>query len=805
LYQLLEFDKILAQLKQLAISAMASERFDELQIICDRAAIERALTETTELRAILDHDSLFPLQQLWDTRDDLQSAAIEGNYLKPEALLRVAENLRASWQVRSFLHHRRASYPNLWRRAETITNFKHLEAEIHAKIDPQSRAVRDSASPKLNQIRKEIARHAEQVRRILESQFKAYSQRGFLQDDVVTFREGRLVLPVKIENRERVKGLVHGHSASGATLFIEPFEAVEINNDIHRLRGEEALEIERILRALTAAIRAELPGIQQNLAALVHLDFVQAKGRFAKMLKCSQPALSDTPPAPAGAGRRAGDPLRGNDQNLIDIAQGRHPLLLLRKGEDAVVPLDLKMGGEVKTLVITGPNAGGKTVALKTVGLFAVMTQCGIPIPAHPDSRMPIFNEIFADIGDFQSLEQDLSTFSSHLQKLQTILERADQRSLVLVDEIGVGTDPQEGSALAVAVLEELTRRGGITIVTTHHGALKEFAFSTPGVENGSMEFDQQTLRPVYRLRMGVPGSSYALEIAKRLGVAQTVLNRARESMGAEKGNVERLIMDLEQKAQEAQKLADTLRLEKNRLEGLTKLYKERYDTIHKQEKQLKEKALAEAQEILRRANAAVEKAIKDIRENQAAHEAIRRAKEMLAEENARVKNSLDKLTEEQPEPDQATEIKIGDEVLWKKQKTVGVVVSESDENGRVLIQVNQLKFWVPLAELAPAPKSSAEKKTASAVSVQAEAKSDVLPEINLLGNKLDEAIAKVDKFLDDALLAGWSQVRIIHGKGTGALRKGIAEFLDQHPRVKSKKMAAWNEGDLGVTVVELD
>jgi DNA mismatch repair protein MutS2 len=785
LYQLLEFDKILAHLKQLAISAMASERFDDLQMISDRPAIERALTETTELRAILDHDSPFPLQQLWDIREDLQSAAIEGNYLKPEALLRVAENLRTSWQVRSFLHHRLASYPNLWRHAETITTFKHLETEIHAQIDPQSGEVRDSASPKLQQIRKEIARHEKQVRRVLESQFKAYSQRGFLQDDVVTFREGRLVLPVKIENRERVKGLVHGHSASGSTLFIEPFEAVEINNEIHRLRGEEALEIERILRALTAAIRAELPGIQQNLTALVHLDFVQAKARFAKMLKCSQPALCD--------------------QNLIEISSGRHPLLLLRKGEEAVVPLDLKMGGEVNTLVITGPNAGGKTVTLKTVGLFAVMTQCGIPIPAHPDSRMPIFDEIFADIGDFQSLEQDLSTFSSHLQKLQTILERAGQRSLVLVDEIGVGTDPEEGSALAVAVLEELTRRGGITMVTTHHGALKEFAFNTPGVENGSMEFDQETLRPVYRLRMGVPGSSYALEIAKRLGVAETVLNRARELIGAEKGNVERLIMDLENKAQEAQKLADTLSLEKSRLEGLTKLYKERYDTIHKQEKQLKEKALAEAQEILRHANAAVEKAIKEIRESQAAHDAIRRAKEMLAEENARVKNSLEKLTEEKPELEQPTTIKIGDEVLWKKQKTVGVVISENDENGRVLIQVNQLKFWVPLAELAPAPKSSAEKKTASAVSVQAEAKSDVLPEINLLGNKLDEAISKVDKFLDDALLAGWSQVRIIHGKGTGALRKGIAEFLEQHPRVKSKKMGAWNEGDLGVTVVELD
>jgi DNA mismatch repair protein MutS2 len=785
LYQLLEFDKIIVQMKQLAISEMASERFDDLRLSADKPAIERALTETTELRGILDHEASFPLHQLWDVRDELDSAAIEGNYLKPEALLRVTENLRTSWQVRSFLHNRISAYPNLWRHAESITNFKHIEAEIDAKIDSQSRAVRDSASPKLHQIRKEIARGEERVRRVLESQFKTYAQRGVLQDDVVTFREGRLVLPVKIENRERVKGLVHGHSASGSTLFIEPFEAVEINNDIHRLRGEEAAEIERILRALTATIRGELPAIEQNLNALVHLDFVQAKARLAKMLNGNQPAL--------------------NEKNLIDISNGRHPLLLLRKGEGEVVPLNLKMGGDIKTLVITGPNAGGKTVTLKTVGLFALMTQCGIPIPAHPDSRMPIFEQIFSDIGDFQSLEQDLSTFSSHLQKLQIILERAGERSLVLVDEIGVGTDPEEGSALAVSILEELTHRGCIAMVTTHHGALKEFAFNTAGVENGSMEFDQATLRPVYRFRLGVPGSSYALEIANRLGIAEAVLSRARDLIGAEKGNVERLIMDLEQKAQESQKLANALDIEKTRLEGLTKLYKERYDAILKEEKRLKEKALAESQEILRNANAAVERAIKEIRENQAQHEAIRRAKESLAQANENVAESLGQLIESEPENAQPTALKIGDEVLWKKQKAVGILITEPDENGRVLIQVKQVKVQVPFEELAASSKPQGQQKPAGSVSVVAETKSGVLPEINLLGNTLDDAVSKVDKFLDDALLAGWNQVRIIHGKGTGALRKGIAEFLETHPRVKSKKMGGWNEGDLGVTVVELD
>lgn len=785
LFSLLEFDKVVAHLKQLTISEMASERFDDLPYMSEKAAIERTLTETTELQAVLEHDSPFPLQQLWDVRADLETAAIEGHFLKPHALIFIAQNLQTSWQVRIFLQKRAELYPSLWKHAEQIANLKHLEAEILAKIDPQTRELRDSASPKLSQIRKDIARKEEQVRRVLEAQFKTYAQRGFLQDDVVTFREGRLVLPVKLENRDRVKGLVHGHSASGSTLFIEPFEAVEINNDIHRLRGEEALEIERILRALTAALRNELPALRQNLSALIHLDFVQAKARFAKLLDCSRPAL--------------------NESNAIDIVQGRHPLLALRKGGAGVVPLNLKMGGDIKTLVITGPNAGGKTVTLKTVGLFALMTQCGIPIPAHPDSRMPVFETMFADIGDFQSIEQDLSTFSSHVQRIQTIFTQATERSLVLIDEIGVGTDPDEGSALAVAVLEELTRRGCLTIVTTHHGALKEFAFNTAGVENGSMEFDQETLQPVYRFRMGLPGSSYALEICQRLGVAGDVLDRARQLIGAEKGNLERLIMDLEQKAQESEKLISELNIEKTRLDGLIKLYKDRYDAIIQQEKQLKEKALVEAQAIIRRANAAVEKAIKEIREGQAQHEAIRRAKQLLSDESKKVEGGLQTISPKKPEAVQPLTLSSGEEVLWKKQNATGVILSERDENGKVLIQVKQLKFWVPAEELAPASKVRREKKPAGSVSIHAETKSAVLPEINLLGNTLEEAVAKVDKFLDDALLAGWSQVRIIHGKGTGALRKGIAEFLEKHPRVKSKKIGAWNEGDLGVTVVELD
>jgi DNA mismatch repair protein MutS2 len=352
-----------------------------------------------------------------------------------------------------------------------------------------------------------------------------------------------------------------------------------------------------------------------------------------------------------------------------------------------------------------------------------------------------------------------------------------------------------------------LTRRGAKTIVTTHHGALKEFAFNTPGVENGSMEFEMETLRPTYRFRMSVPGSSYALEIAQRLGLPDQLLVRSRELIGSEKGNLERLILDLERKVQESEKLAQQLDLEKTRLEGLTNLYQERYGAIKKDEKALKGKALRESEQILQQANAAVEKAIKEIRERQAEHAAITDAKELIEETKANVAAAIQNLAGEQTtiESKAPSHLQTGDEVFWHAQKATGRVVEDYDGSGKVLIQVNNLKFRVPIDELSECKVSPQAAKPTTPVVVQTAAKSDVLPEINLLGCTLDEAISKTDKFLDDALLAGWNQVRIIHGKGTGVLRKGLAEFLEKHPRVKSKKMGAWNEGDLGVTVVELD
>ncbi len=636
LYSLLEFDKIISLLQEYAISPMAQEEFESLQFVTSKPAIEALLTEVSELRSILDHDDPFPLQQIWDVRTDVEKASIEGSYLQVEALIRISQNLTTGWRVRSYLHNRKEQYATLWSISEKINDYKKIEKEFSEKIDFSTSEIKDSASPKLNQIRKEIGRAEQGARKAIDKLFKAYSGKGYLQDDLITLKDGRRAFPVKSQYKNSVKGLVHDQSATGATLFIEPLESIELNNEITQLKVEENREIERILRNLTDLVREDLPGIEQNIAILARFDSIHAKAVFSRNLNCTQPAL--------------------NENNRIRISNGRHPLLLLHKEKaEDVVPLDLKIEESIRTVVITGPNAGGKTVTLKTVGLFSLMVQSGVPIPADPDSSMPIFESIFVDIGDFQSIEQDLSTFTSHLHKIHTILENATNRSLILVDEIGIGTDPDEGASLAVAFLEELTKRNCLTIVTTHHGALKSFAYETPGVENGSMEFEIETLRPAYKFRMGVPGSSYAIEIANRLGISKSVLDRSRELLGAEKGNLEKLILELEKKAQESQKNAEELKLEKTRLEGLSNLYKQRYESLQENEKKLKEKALEESEQVLANANAALEQAIREVREKQADRTAIAEARQLIKNEKEKVVQAKEELKTEVIEQDSSS------------------------------------------------------------------------------------------------------------------------------------------------------
>jgi len=791
LHQLLEFDKLLHHVKQYCVSPLGCDRFDALEMMTDTDVIEQALCRVQELKDILEHDKPFPLKQIWDIGEALDSAAVKGTALREASLIHVYDNLSCARALQSYLIKRRDTAPALYESVALIQPLTFLEDEIRGKIDFDSVAVKDAASPALKQIRAQIAREERNIKKAVDAVFRHCSQKGYLQEPVISLSSGRLVLPMKIEHKNRINGVVHDVSASGATVFVEPVESFELNNKITALRQQEADEVDRILRQITALVREHAPAIRQHLTVLAEIDFIHAKARYAQESASNKPAL--------------------NRDNILEIVQGCHPLLLLHKGATAdVVPLNLRLTADIHTLVITGPNAGGKSVALKTVGLLCMMVQHGFLIPAHSDSNIPVFDTFFADIGDFQSIENDLSTFSSHIQRTKSILAHASCHSLVLIDEIGTGTDPEEGAALAIAILEELTRRQCLTLVTTHLGTLKLFAFETDGIENGSMEFDLDTLQPLYKFRLGLPGSSYALEISRRLGVPDAILDRSKQLVGADKTKLENLILEMEARLQSAEKTAQQLSLEKNRLEGLSNLYKQRYEAIKSTEKQLKEAALRESEEIIRASNALIEKAVREIKEQQASTKAIKQAKQRIAEQKAGIEKQRRKLTAAHESPQMlntGTEtLAAGTHVLWEKQNSEGHIVSLSENGQKALLQAGQVKFWVPTRELRPIKETKTRPtKAARAIKLNADTAKDVLPVIDVRGERLEDALSKVGKFLDDAVLAGWHEVRIIHGKGTGVLRKGIAEYLETSQLVKGQKAGAWNEGDVGVTVVDLN
>jgi DNA mismatch repair protein MutS2 len=784
--QLLEFDKILEQIAGVALCPISVEQIRALRPSNQAGQIQRRLDELTEMRALLDFDENFPLSSLADLRPALQHLRIANRSLEIRQLIEIAQFLAGARRVRGYLLTRRGKYPLLAEIAQPLTPLQDVEAAIENAINVTDGSVKDSASPVLARLRREIRRATAEARARLQSIVKKLAARDMLQEEVITFRDGRLVLMLKDEYRHRVPGLVHDESASGRTLFVEPMESVEMNNRIRQLQSAEREEIERILLELSNRLRLHLPKVQENLTRLVQLDAIHAKAHFSRQLDGAAPQLQK--------------------DGRLKLAGARHPLLLLssKKARAQVVALDLELGGEMVTLILTGPNAGGKTVTLKTVGLLSLMALCGLHIPAQPDSQIPIFRRIFVDIGDRQSIEEDLSTFTSRLARLVEILQQTREGDLVLIDEIGSGTDPEAGAALAIAVLQELTRRRCTTLVTTHHGALKSFAHETPGVANGSMAFDRDTLRPTYQFRPGVPGASYAFEIAERLGLQKDVVEAATQLVGKEKGNIESLLAELEAKLAEQRQSAEKLKLEETRFTALAKLYEERVNALKAQERELKQKALAESEAVLHRANAAVEKAIREIREQAASREAIQSAKQELQAVQQEIAQEKKSLPAEAPVAEAPLQEALpGMRVKWLKQNAVATVLEAPDSSRRVLVEVGMLRARVPLSELR-LHESAWQTRLESLPKISGTDTPATLPEIDLRGMRVDEALTAVDKFLDDALLAGWNEVRLIHGKGTGALRQSISNFLKKHPQTQRFHEAAMGEGDYGVTVVEL-
>lgn len=776
----LEFGKVRDRIASYASSVLGREEVERMMPMYDIARIREEFRPVFELTELISFDDPVPIRGIRDIRSAVERGGVEGAILQPEDFLHLKDTLSAARRLRNYLVKRKEKAPWLAALAEPISLHPDLEDAIDRTLD-QNGAIRDSASPELAKIRRGILRARERLGQHMESILKGLPSE-VIQDRIVTLREGRFVIPVRESQRRRVEGIIHDQSASGATVFIEPLAIVEMNNTLRRLELQEKWEIERILRELTDRVREIRRELEEDLHTLARLDGLYARAVFAVDFDAIAPAL--------------------NEEGRIALRRARHPILVQRfrerGGEQDVTALDVHLGDAFTTLIITGPNAGGKTVALKTIGLLVLMAQAGFPIPADAASEVGVFRQVFADIGDEQSIENDLSTFSSHVKELVKVVRGADDRTLVLLDEIGASTDPDEGGPLAMAILERLIEHRARTVATTHHGALKAFAHERPGMENASMQFDGDTLTPTFRLRLGVPGSSYAFEIARRLGMPEEIVARASEYTGDAPRRMEDLIFELERHAQEYDEELRAIERTRGDAEERAREYEEKLRGVREEREQLRRDAVRQSKQILREANALIERTVAEIRTSGASADAIKRGR-------AAVQRALREAEEQvvpQREVQDPTEVRPGDIVMVQSFGREGKVLEERTSSGRVLVEVGKVRVEMSPSELQVTGKAAEpEKRSPSSgwMSVP-----NVSPELHVRGMTFAEAVPLVDKYLDDAFLAHLNTATIIHGKGTGALRTKIGNFLRTHPRVKSYRLGEWNEGGSGVTVVEL-
>lgn len=776
----LEFDRIIDMLAGRASTEAGKRLAADLAPSADPAEVGRRLAETDEACAVLRLKGAPPLGGIRSIGPHVRRAAVGGT-LEAAELVDVATTIGAGRRLKRFLAsvHKDHPLPLLADVFEPIADLRELEDAIFHCIDEQGQVL-DRASEKLARIRREKQAGEARVKELLERMIRSSSVRAMLQDSLVTMRGDRYVIPVKQEYRARFGGIVHDQSASGATLFIEPEQVVPLNNRLRQLALDERREIERILRELTGRVAERTEALEDNIGRLARLDFIFAKAGLAADMKATRPAV--------------------NDRGYVRLRKARHPLLGGR-----AVPLDVELGGAFRTLVITGPNTGGKTVALKTIGLLSLMAAAGLFVPAEDGSECAVFDAVHADIGDEQSIEQNLSTFSSHMTNIISILQRLTPNSLVLLDELGAGTDPSEGSALAVAILDHVHRLGCRTVATTHYSELKAHAFECEGMINASMEFDVNTLTPTYRLLVGVPGRSNAFAIARRLGLPEPIVSHAERMIGEEDRRVESMIESLEADrigAEEERRKARRLREELE--ETKRKLEAERAELARRKEAILAQ-AAREAEAAVERARREAEAVIADLR-RMAMEEGASIKEHRLIEARRRLDEAAGLPAAGAPaapaETSPPARVEAGDEVFVRSLNRRGFVVETGETEA--VVQLGIIKMKVALTDLEPVAAPRADPAKAAGGASLVRTRDDRLPlELDIRGKTLEESYIEVDRFLDEAYLAGVGRAYIIHGKGTGALRAGIQNYLRQHKLVKRFRLGEYGEGGSGVTVVE--
>lgn len=781
IFHVLEFNKVKEQLQKKVASSLGREKVANLIPSTQYEEVVKWQEATDEATTVLRLRGNVPLGGIYDVRPSVKRAEIGGT-LSSNELLDVASTIYAARQVKQFIEQvvedEDLQLPLITEHIEKLMPLPEVEQTIKMSID-ENGTVLDGASDQLRGIRQKLRSTESRIREKLESLIRSSSAQKMLSDAIVTIRNERFVIPVKQEYRSAYGGIVHDQSSSGATLFIEPQAIVTLNNELQEAKVKEKQEIERILIALTVQVAEVANELRQNVYLLGELDFMFAKGRYSHELKASKPKM--------------------NDRGYIKLVKAKHPLI----AQEDVVANDIELGDQYTSIVITGPNTGGKTVTLKTLGLFTLMAQAGLQIPALDGSEMAVFKHVFADIGDEQSIEQSLSTFSSHMVNIVDILQKVDHESLVLFDELGAGTDPQEGAALAISILDQVYERGARVVATTHYPELKAYGYNREGVVNASVEFDIETLSPTYKLLIGVPGRSNAFEISKRLGLSAEVIERAKGYIGSETNKVENMIASLEDSRRQSEhelEEAEELRKEAQ------KLHKELQSQIiefNEKRDKLYEKAEEKAQATVKAASEEAEKIISDLRKMSQKNHALVKEHELI-EARKRLEGAVPTLEKSKKKPavskKQERTLQAGDEVKVLSWGQKGTLVERvSNNEWQVQMGIMKMKVKEKDLEYISSPKPVETKPLATVKGKDYH----VNLELDLRGERYENALIRVEKYIDDALLANYPRVSIIHGKGTGALRKGVQEYLKNHRSVKNIRFGEASEGGSGVTVVE--
>ncbi len=774
-FEKLEFRRVLNSIANYAVTENGKKYVSDLSPLFDLNKVIYEGKAVSEAKEILIRNIPPQIDFLPDLFETISQSKIEGAILNSKKILEVLKLARISRSLYQFLKNNSNTAPSLSDYQNSLFSDKVFEHHIEKVLD-ETGEVKEKASQKLSDIRKQIREKQSTLVKSINSIMKSLDAEGIVREDYLTLRDGRMVIPIKVEHKRHLRGFIHSESATGQTVYIEPEQTLELNNEIVTLGFAEKREIERLLKELTNLIGKESEKLNEALRVIAYIDSVFARAKYSIEIIGAFPEI--------------------NNNKSFYVNDARHPVLLKKMGREETTPLNFELEDQ-KIIVITGPNAGGKTVVLKTIGLLSLLLQSGMHVPVHPDSNFHLFRNVLIDIGDEQSIEDDLSTFSSHLNNLKNILLKADNNSLVLLDEIGTGTDPTEGSALAAAVLLKLRDIGALVLASTHHGSLKIIANDEDKFINAAMEFDHDQLKPTYKFKLGVPGSSYAFEIAKRIGIDDKLVQTASDFMDSDKYKLETFLSELETKSNKLEEKLKQLEIENTRLSGLSNLYKNNIERLEKEKKNILKKVKSDADDFLKEVNKKIENVVKQIRESGAERNVIKGAKKMVAE--------LKQETEKLYSPEVVLETKISDFsvgsfVSIKNTSTLGKIIQIDKERNKAIIESGSIRMQVDLKDLI-----ISKPETQTHANHFHDFKHPVTEyRLDIRGRRPEEADFEILKFIDDSYMTGQNRIEILHGKGTGVLKKTVKEILDKHEKVKNYYFAPIEFGGEGITIIEL-